>query len=59
MDINWYTLNIKSVIEVKPVNDVDLTKVDEIGFTDLMTGGSSDACSRLDWIEVYGKSVDR
>jgi hypothetical protein len=33
--------------------------VDEIGFTDLMTGGASDACSRLDWIEVYGKSIDR
>jgi hypothetical protein len=59
MDIKWYTLNIKTVIEVKPVENVDLTRVDEIGFTDLMTGGSSDACSRLDWIEVYGKSVDR
>jgi hypothetical protein len=59
MDINWYTLNIKSVIEVKPVSNADLTKVDEIGFTDLMTGGGSDACSRLDWIEVYGKPVPR
>lgn len=59
MDLNWYTLNIKSVIEVKPVKDPDLSKVDEIGFTDLMPGGGSDACSRLDWIEVYGKPVDR
>jgi hypothetical protein len=59
MDLNWYTLNIKSIIEVKPVREPDLTKVDEIGFTDLMPGGGSDACSRLDWIEVYGKSVDR
>ena len=59
MDLNWYTLNIKSVIEVKPVKDPDLSKVDEIGFTDLMTGGGSDACSRLDWIEVYGKPVSR
>ncbi|MBK8884951.1 MAG: hypothetical protein IPN67_22165 [Bacteroidales bacterium] len=58
-DISWYTLNIKSVIEVKPVTDPDLSKVDEIGFTDLMTGGASDACSRLDWIEVYGKPVKR
>jgi len=24
-----------------------------------MTGGGSDACSRVDWIEVYGKPVDR
>jgi hypothetical protein len=58
-DINWYSLNIKSVIEVKPVVKPDLSKVDEIGFTDLMPGGASDACSRLDWIEVYGKPVKR
>ncbi len=59
MDLSWYTLNIKSVIEIKPVEDPDLSKVDEIGFTDLMPGGGSDACSRLDWIEVYGKPVPR
>jgi hypothetical protein len=59
MDLSWYTLNIKSVIEIKPVKDPDLSKVDEIGFTDLMPGGGSDACSRLDWIEVYGKPVGR
>lgn len=58
-DISWYSLNIKSVIEVKPVINPDLSKVDEIGFTDLMPGGASDACSRLDWIEVYGKAVKR
>jgi hypothetical protein len=58
-DIEWYSLNIKSVIEGRPVPDPDLSKVDEIGFTDLMTGGGSDACSRLDWIEVYGKPVKR
>jgi hypothetical protein len=59
MDLSWYTLNIKTVIEVKPVSNPDLSRVDEIGFTDLMTGGLSDACSRLDWIEVYGKPVKR
>jgi hypothetical protein len=59
MDLSWYTLNIKSVIEVKPISNPNLSKVDEIGFTDLMTGGGSDACSRLDWIEVYCKSVAR
>jgi hypothetical protein len=59
MDITWYELNIKSVIEVNPAANVNLSKVDEIGFTDLMTGGGSDACSRLDWIEVYGKPVVR
>jgi len=33
--------------------------VDEIGFTDLMSGGKSAACSRVDWIEVYGRAVRR
>lgn len=59
MDQEWYSLNIKTVIETKPVKNPDLSRVDEIGFTDLMTGGASDACSRLDWIEVYGKPVPR
>ena len=58
-DINWYSLNIKTIIEGKTVIKPDLSKVDEIGFTDLMPGGVSDACSRLDWIEVYGKPVKR
>jgi len=58
-DIAWYSLDIKSVVEIKPVDNPDLSRVDEIGFTDLMTGGASDACSRLDWIEVYGKPVKR
>jgi hypothetical protein len=58
-DINWYKLDIKNVIEGQPVTNPDLSKVDEIGFTDLMRGGQSIACSRLDWIEVYGKAVKR
>ncbi len=58
-DINWYELDISSVIEGAPVSHPDLTLVDEIGFTDLMRGGQSAACSRLDWIEVYGKAIPR
>lgn len=53
-DLDWYTLDIESVTELDPVNDLDLSRVEEVGFTDLMPGGSSAACSRLDWIEVYG-----
>ena len=59
MDINWYILDIRSVVEMRPASNVNLSRVDEIGFTDLMTGGESDACSRIDWIEVYGKPVNR
>jgi len=58
-DITWYRLNIKTVIEGNVVLNPDLSKVDEIGFTDLKRGGGSQACSRLDWIEVYGKCVNR
>lgn len=58
-ELEWYSLDIKTVVEKRVVKTPDLSKVDEIGFTDLMTGGGSDACSRLDWIEVYGKPVPR
>ena len=58
-DIQWYTLDIKTITEQKPIENPDLTKVDEIGITDLMAGGRSVAFSRLDWIEVYGKAVKR
>jgi hypothetical protein len=58
-DLHWYKLDIKKVCETIPVENLDLSKVEEIGFTDLMIGGASDACSRLDWIEVYGKGVKK
>jgi len=58
-DLNWYKLDPKSVVEIGPVQIPDLSNVEEIGFTDLMPGGKSASCSRLDWIEVYGKPVKR
>jgi hypothetical protein len=58
-DIHWRKLDLKTVIEGEWVNNPDLGRVDEVGWTDLMTGGQSIACSRLDWIEVYGKPVRR
>jgi hypothetical protein len=58
-DIHWYILDIETITETQPAEDPDLTRVDEIGFTDLMAGGRSAACSRVDWIEVYGKAVKR
>jgi hypothetical protein len=56
-DIRWRRLNIETVIEGNWVDRPDLSKVEEVGFTDLMAGGGSAACSRLDWIEVYGRPV--
>ena len=57
MDIKWYALDIKEIYEKSQVENPDLSNVVEIGFTDLMIGGQSNACSRVDWIEVYGKEV--
>jgi hypothetical protein len=47
------------VVEGEWVDHPDLSRVAEIGWTDLMTGGGSSACSRVDWIEVYGRPVKR
>ncbi|MBP0015290.1 MAG: hypothetical protein J7545_23270 [Roseofilum sp. SBFL] len=59
MDLEWYALSMETITEREKVSSVDLSRVDEIGITDLMRGGSSSASSRLDWIEVYGKPVER
>jgi len=42
-------------------SNVDLSKVDEVGFTDLMrgSGGGPGGGTRVDWIEVYGSPVPR
>jgi hypothetical protein len=58
-DIRWRTLDINKVVEGKWAPPPDLSKVEEIGWTDLMTGGGTPASSRLDWIEVYAKPVPR
>lgn len=58
-DIQWFGLDINEVLVQGAVKQPDLTQVDEIGFTDLMRGGSTSSCSRLDWLEVYGYAVPR
>lgn len=58
-DTRWFRLNIQDVLVGAPVPTPDLSRVEEIGFTDLMRGGGSTACSRLDWIEVYGYPIPR
>ncbi|NWG13604.1 MAG: hypothetical protein HXY20_08730 [Acidobacteria bacterium] len=57
--IRWRVLDISRVTEGKWAASPDLGRVEAVGFTDLMPGGLSDACSRLDWIEVYGRAVAR
>lgn len=58
-DIKWHLLDIDRVVEIGTAVNPDISNVEEIGFTDLMPGGLSNSCSRLDWIEVYGKKVKR
>jgi hypothetical protein len=56
-ELDWYSLDVHTITEMKEIKDPDLSRVEEIGFTDLMKGGNSLACSRLDWLEVYGYIV--
>jgi hypothetical protein len=64
VDIRWRNLNIDEVVEARDgywVDFPDLSRVEEIGFTDLMRGAGhgSGGGSRIDWIEVTGKPVPR
>ena len=56
--VRWRRLSIEEVIEGAVIEKPDLTRVVEIGFTDLMRGGGTPASSRVDWIEVYGEAID-
>ena len=58
-EITWYILDADRIAEVGVAKNPNLNSVEEIGFTDLMPGGKSAPCSRLDWIEVWGKPVVR
>lgn len=65
-DVKWSLLNIKTITPGPEADDPVLhygahwlSQIDKIGFTDLMNGGLSDACSRIDWAEVYAKTARR
>jgi hypothetical protein len=63
-DLRWRKIDIKKVVEAadgKWVEHPDLTKIDEIGFTDLQAGSGHGpgGWSDVGKIEVYGKAVKR
>jgi len=58
-DIRWRRLDIATLVEGAPVERPDLSRVDEIGWSTLMTGGGTPASSRVDWIAVYARAVPR
>ena len=60
----WIKLDIDRVVTLGnwlDKSEVNLTKVDEVGFTDLMPGSGHGDGGFMDigWIEVYGKPVSR
>ena len=54
-DQRWFELDPVKVVVLKEVGNPDLSRVDEVGFTDLMPGGGHGfaGCSNISWIEVY------
>jgi hypothetical protein len=63
-DVKWRKLDAKVMNDGAWVDSPDLTKVDEIGWTDLQPGsghgtGGAVGSSRIDWVEVYGLAVKR
>jgi hypothetical protein len=58
-DITWHKLDAGRIVEIGVADNPNLSEVEKIGFTDLMPGSKSTACSRLDWIEVFGNPLPR
>jgi hypothetical protein len=54
-DQRWFQLDPMKVVTTREVGNPDLSRVDEIGFVDLMPGGGHGfaGCSNVSWIEVY------
>ena len=55
--LRWRRLDIETVKAGEPVQKPDLTRVRSVGWTDLREGEGSAGCTRLDWIEVYGREI--
>jgi hypothetical protein len=61
-DVRWRKLNIAKVVTTGDwVNNPDLSKVDEVGFTDMLPGSGHGpgGWSDVGKFEVYGKAVKR
>ncbi len=61
-DVVWHGLDTKTMTDDPIVPDPDLSRVEEIGWTDLMPGsghGTPGGSTRVDWFEVYAVKVPR
>ena len=54
-------LDPQKVVVKLEVNNPDLSRVDEIGYVDLMPGGGhgTAGCTNVSWIEVYATAHKR
>jgi len=57
--VTWSAFDIEKFVPVPGRKNPDLTRVSEVGFTDLEPGAGSNLSSRIDWIEVYAQSTNR
>ena len=55
--IKWHELDIDTIEAGQRVAKPDLTRVRSIGWSDLTVGKVSKGCTRVDWIEVSGKTA--
>ena len=53
-DLTWRHYSIIKAVAEERVPTPNLTKIEQIGFSDQKAGKSSKFSSRLDWIEVHG-----
>jgi hypothetical protein len=60
-DQRWFQLDPEKVVVKLEVNNPDLSRVDEIGYVDLMPGGGhgTAGCTNVSWIEVYATAKKR
>lgn len=59
--MRWFALDTVRLVTRQPVGNPDLSRVDEVGFVDLMPGGGAGQAgwSNVSTIEVYAKPVAR
>lgn len=56
-NLTWSSLNIETIETGERIKRPDLSRIRSVGWTDLQVGKGSPGCTRVDWIEVYGKAV--
>ena len=59
--VRWFRLNAETIATTRAVDNPDLSKVDEVGWADLMAGGGHGPAGWVNMgpLEVYGKPVRR